>query len=301
MNIETISTEHPAGAASSELLDHPDLWRAGELRRPPETVPSGFAELDAHLPGGGWPRAGLSELLFDTAGIGELRLLLPALRVLSQQMRWIAWVNPPFVPYAPALHAAGIDISRILLIHPKQRSGRQQRKQQHQEALWALERASRSGTCSAVLAWLDERQLSVPDTRRLQLAARQGNTLACLFRPGSAAAMNSMAELRLAVRPVGSGMAESEIAGSEIERSGAEVRICKRRGGWPVEGIRVPIGERRTPDEVREQLSLWRHWRGVFPPAERAQTLEGNSAGRREGGKTAGQALQHQTTRPVTH
>ena len=292
------------GATSKSLLDHPDLWRAGELRRPPETVPSGFAELDAHLPGGGWPRAGLSELLFDTAGIGELRLLLPALRVLSQQMRWIAWVNPPFVPYAPALSAAGIDISRILLIHPKQHNGRQQHKEQrkeqqkkqHKEALWALERASKSGTCSAVLAWLDERQLSVPDTRRLQLAARQGNTLACLFRPGSAVVANSMAELRLTIRPV-----VDQMAASMAERSGAEVTICKRRGGWPVEGIRVRIDDHRSPEEIREQLSLWRHWRGAFPSTGRVQALHEVSTARQDAGKTAGQALSRQTTRPVTH
>jgi cell division inhibitor SulA/protein ImuA len=240
-------------------------------------VPSGFAELDAQLPGGGWPRGGLSELLFDTAGIGELRLLLPALRILSRQMRWIAWVNPPFIPYAPALSAAGIDISRILLIHPRprhsmtqqrhqqQQQKQQQQKQKYKDALWALERASRSGTCSAVLAWLDEGQLTVPDTRRLQLAARQGNTLSCLFRPGSAAAHSSMAELRLAMRP---------LADSTGAMSGAEVSICKRRGGWPVASIPVQFGESRNPAEVHEQLSLWRHWRGAASaPAGRERVL----------------------------
>ncbi|MEZ5550376.1 MAG: translesion DNA synthesis-associated protein ImuA [Pseudomonadales bacterium] len=282
------------------LLDHPDLWRAGDLRRPPETVPSGFAELDAQLPGGGWPRGGLSELLFDTAGIGELRLLLPALRTLSQQMRWIAWVNPPFIPYAPALSAAGIDISRILLIHPRPQQPRQQhaqpqpqqkqqqqkQQQKHKDALWALERASRSGTCSAVLAWLDERQLTVPDTRRLQLAAREGNTLSCLFRPGSAAALPSMAELRLAMRPV---------VGLAGAMSGAEVSICKRRGGWPVASIPVQFGESCSPAEIHEQLSLWRHWRGAASaPAGRERVLHvipSSSSGKKP----------DPARRPVTH
>ena len=125
----------------AQLLDHPALWRAGELKQAPETIPSGFDSLDRHLPGKGLPRAGLCEFMLPTAGIGELRLLLPALRALSHQNRWIAWVNPPFIPYAPALEAAGVDISKILLIHPKN----------HKDALWALERATRSGTCSAAL------------------------------------------------------------------------------------------------------------------------------------------------------
>jgi hypothetical protein len=220
------------------LLDHPELWRAGQLARPADTVSSGFAALDAHLPGGGWPRAGLAEFLLATAGVGELRLLGPLMRTASRtETRWVAWIDPPFVPYAPALEALGVDIRKILLIHPKN----------HREALWALERASRSGTCSLALAWLDERQLKQKDTRRLQIAARQGRTLTCLFRPEAAAAVNSMAELRLQVAPA--------------EPGAMTVDIRKRRGGWPVAGIRVQIGSEIGPAEIREQLSCWRRWR----------------------------------------
>ncbi|MEQ8783444.1 MAG: translesion DNA synthesis-associated protein ImuA [Roseibium album] len=218
------------------LLRHPGLWRAGQLGAAPDAVATGHDGLDAHLPGGGWPAAGLTELLLDTAGVGELRLLLPLLRTLSrEQARWIAWIDPPFVPYAPALEAAGVDISRILLIHPKD----------HDEALWALERASRSGNCSLVLAWPDDRRLKVTDTRRVQLAARQGRTLACLFRPAAAAGVNSMAELRLRLTP-------------RPDR-GVAVDILKRRGGWPVTGLELRISDALQPTDIREQLSLWRH------------------------------------------
>ncbi len=200
-----------------------------------EALSSGFPALDEHLPGRGWPRAGLAELLLDTAGVGELRLLVPLLRALSRsEARWIAWIAPPFVPYAPALEAEGVDIRKILLIHPKT----------HQEALWALERASRSGTCSLALAWLDERRLELKDTRRLQLAARQGRTLTCLFRPAGAAALKSMAELRLQVAPA--------------EPGHVAVSIHKRRGGWPVSNIELCLGDAPGPAEIHEQLSLWR-------------------------------------------
>ncbi len=220
------------------LLRHPELWRAGRPGATPEAIASGHERLDAHLPGGGWPKTGLTELLLDTAGIGELRLLLPLLRALSrQQARWIAWVAPPFVPYPPALEAAGVDVGRILLIHPRS----------HEEALWALERASRSGNCSLTLGWPDERRLKVTDTRRLQLAARQGNTLACLFRPATAADTSSMAELRMRLTP-----------GSDRT---VAVDILKRRGGWPVSGLAVPIDDAPLPVDINEQLSLWRHGR----------------------------------------
>lgn len=233
-----MKTPDTATSRIKKLLHHPDLWRAGQLTQPPDTLSSGFAALDEHLPGCGWPRAGLAEFLLNTTGVGELRLLAPLMRELTRsEHRWVAWINPPFIPYAPALEALGIDVSRILLIHPKT----------HQEALWALERASRSGTCSMTLAWLDERQLHLKDTRRLQMAARQGRTLTCLFRPSEAAAANSMAELRLQMTP--------------DEPGSVALDICKRRGGWPVSGIRLQISEERRPQEIREQLSLWRDQR----------------------------------------
>ena len=233
-----ISTSKISTSKIKKLLHHPDLWRAGQLTQAPDTRSSGFAVLDEHLPGCGWPRAGLAEFLLNTTGVGELRLLAPLMRELTHsEHRWVAWINPPFIPYAPALEALGIDVSRILLIHPKT----------HQEALWALERASRSGTCSMTLAWLDERQLHLKDTRRLQLAARQGRTLTCLFRPSEAAATNSMAELRLQMTPG--------------EPGSVALDIRKRRGGWPVSGIRLQISEERRPQEIREQLSLWRNQR----------------------------------------
>lgn len=232
-------TRRPAGAG---LLRHPELWRAGQLTtQKRRATSSGFPELDAHLPGGGWPEAGLSELLLPTAGIGELKLLMPLLRTLSEQMRWIAWVNAPFVPYAPALEGGGVDTDKVLLIHPKT----------HADSLWALERAARSGTCSLVLAWLDEQQLKLADTRRLQLAAKRGNTLICLFRPAKAALQPSMAELRL----------ELSAGESAAAAGGLSVTVLKRRGGWPVAGLKLAFAMERSRAEIRERLSLWRFWR----------------------------------------
>lgn len=232
------------GPGTAQLLEHPALWRAGALKREVDALSTGFDILDRHLPGGGWPRAGLCELMLPSAGIGELRLLLPALKALSRQNRWIAWVNPPFIPYAPAFAAAGVDIGKILLIHPKT----------HKDALWSLERATRSGTCSAALAWLDERELRTKDTQRLQLAARQGGTLSWLFRPGRARTENSLAELRLAVAP------------DDADRDVLRVSLCKRRGGWPIADLPVSFEQGRRPAEIREQLSLWRQWRSARTP-----------------------------------
>ncbi|GMQ88724.1 MAG: translesion DNA synthesis-associated protein ImuA [Gammaproteobacteria bacterium] len=187
------------------LLQRPDVWRAGQVSATVKAVPSGFAELDAQLAGGGWPRGALTELIMPRQGIGALRLLMPALAQLSQDDRWICWVAPPHIPYAPALVSAGIDLSRVLLVHPKAQ----------QDGLWAVEQSLRSGNCSAVLAWptLEDNVI----LRRLQLAAEAGDALGFLFRSRRYVQRPSPAALRLQLEP--------EIGGS------LSVSILKRRGG----------------------------------------------------------------------
>jgi len=197
------------------LLQHGNLWRAGRTRDDRGgAVPTGFATLDPELPGGGWPRGALTEILFDRDGGGELGLVMPALAALSRQGRWIAWVAPPYVPYAPALVALGMDLSRNLLIHPRRQD----------EALWAVEQALRSGTCGAVLAWprlCDPRAL-----RRLQLAAEAGACLGLLFRPSGVRGQASPAALRIGAGPV------RDTAGQGTR---LQLRIHKRRGGGPAD------------------------------------------------------------------
>ena len=176
--------------AIDQLLAQPGIWRANDqhmatARHANSHIPSGFTSLDAVLPGGGIPSQALTEILHGEHGIGELQLVMPALARLSRGGRWIALIAPPFIPYAPALASRGIDLSRVLIVHPGA---------SHQ-ALWATEQALRLGACGAVLAWpsrCDERSL-----RRLQLAAEQGDSLGLLFRDASAETQRSPAALRL--------------------------------------------------------------------------------------------------------
>jgi hypothetical protein len=195
-------------ATVQALLDDPRVWRArrGDERRP--TLPSGYPELDALLPGGGWPAARLTEIAVERWGSGELALLVPLLVRLSAdeaptERHWIAWISPPFLPYAPALAAAGIDIGRLLLV----RAG------DDAATLWAAEQALRSCSCRLVLAWAG--QAGATGLRRLQLAAEAGGTTLILFRPLAALAAPSAAALRLS------------LAGGQ---DGARLRLRKHRG-----------------------------------------------------------------------
>ncbi|MCX7142063.1 MAG: translesion DNA synthesis-associated protein ImuA [Proteobacteria bacterium] len=177
---------------------HPGIWRGSELARTAcPGIATGFAALDAELPGGGWPCGSLTEILPQHEGIGELRILGPALARLAAQGKCIAWIAPPHLPYAPALAAAGIGLERILIVKTAKDG----------DSLWAAEQALRSAACGGVLAW--PRDIRFPQLRRLQLAAEDGRCLAVLFRPTQAAHEPSPAVLRIALATSAGGLALS--------------------------------------------------------------------------------------------
>ena len=54
---------------------------------PPSIEATGFSALDAALPHRGWPSGTVVELMPTDTGIGELRLLMPALARMTQSER----------------------------------------------------------------------------------------------------------------------------------------------------------------------------------------------------------------------
>jgi len=174
-------------AALAGVLRHPGIWRRRSTLAPTiEAQPSGHAALDALLPGGGWPRGALCEFLVEHDGIGECTLVLPALAALTKARRRVVLVTPPYLPYAPALAAAGIDLQQVVQIDAGTA-----------DTHWSLEQCLRSGCCGAVLGWLP--RVDYRELRRLQLAAEAGGTIGFLFRPLAAANEASPSALRLRI------------------------------------------------------------------------------------------------------
>lgn len=176
---------------------------AGNSERP-AALSTGYAKLDAVLPGGGWPVGAITELMSETDGIGELSLVMPMLVRLTQAGRFIALLAPPYLPYAPAWAQQGVALERLLLVQTNDLAA----------TLWAGEQLLRCADIGAVLAWpatLDDRRL-----RRLQLAAEAGSSCGLLYRPSGAAQTHSPAALRLRLRPATAGL---------------RIDILKARGG----------------------------------------------------------------------
>jgi hypothetical protein len=197
----------------ARLLEHPAIWRGRSAARA-EVLPTGCAAFDACLPGRGWPRTGLIEILVSRFGVGELYLLFPALAALTQRpaARWCVWIAPPLEPYAPALSAHGAVLERMLVVRPSAQRG--------PESLWAFEQTLGSGASDIALAWAT-RSPRARAIRRLQLAAERGKSLGVLFRPLRDARESSAAVLRVAVEPIAHGE----------KADGARVTLLKSRGG----------------------------------------------------------------------
>jgi len=220
------------------LLQRHSVWRGGApSAQGAAAVPTGFQALDEALPGGGWPAGGLVEVFCQGEGIGELQLVLPALARLTRAGQRIAWLAPPYLPYAPALRAAGVRLDLLTVVRAPGR----------RDALWAAEQALRAGAFHALLAWLPQSHYS--ELRRLAVAAQAGPGFALFFRPGQAACESSPAALRLAL-----ASAEGRLA----------VRILKRRGAPVARPLLLPIGRSpagRHPDALD---------RAPLPPAQAA-------------------------------
>jgi len=154
------------------------------------TQPTGYPELDALLPRGGWPTSGLVEVISKYKGIGELQLLMPLLKQRSQQSQSVLWIAPPYPLHGPALAEAGVNIRNSFVI-PSQTSCN--------KALWSIEKALQSSECCLVLAW--QNWLSPRVVRRLQMAAREGQTLGVLFHQRPTPNSPAMLQLELSSVP----------------------------------------------------------------------------------------------------
>ena len=191
------------------VLDRPDIWRGDRFADTAlPAVASGFVDLDRELPGGGWPRGALTELLSDGVGHGEVSLLLPALRQLCTDDGWLVLIAPPYPLHAGALMAAGISLQRLLVIEAGADA-----KSAALESLWAAEQALGSNAPAAVLCW--SARANSKAVRRLQLAASTSHAAAFLMRPAQAARESSAAALRVQVG---------------AQRQGLSIDILKRRG-----------------------------------------------------------------------
>lgn len=157
---------------------HPSHWRASQLARADARCrETGWPTLSAQLPGGGWPQGSLTELLQQQPGIGEMRLLAPALTGVAT--RQLVLITPPHAPQALALAGLGLAPHNIIWI----------RSDRTADTLWAAEHVLRSGSVGALLLW--QNHVRPESLRRLHLSSQQGETLFFLASCGGTGRVTS--------------------------------------------------------------------------------------------------------------
>ena len=208
------------GVTKRTVPEHTNVWRAGELAASSlQTVGTGYAALDQVLPGGGWPKGALTEVLQPQSGWHEWGLVLPALAaaqaVLLGQMTVL--VGAPYAPFGPALGARQFAMQRVFCVNRATNHQNGQLKQGDAPSLlWATREALQCADVCAVLAWLPDARSA--HLRRLQIAAQANNKLLFVFRPLRAQHESSPAPLRL------------RLQGTTLDTGNLLVDVFKRRG-----------------------------------------------------------------------
>jgi len=186
LNPERLNPEqlNPEQKSLEQFINNHSNTLAGKIWRGTQThqiskgkqklVDTGFTELNAALHGSGWPIKSMTELGLSYDGIGELRLLLPALRQLQEHslQKNIILVNPPYLPFAPAWAKEGIQVDRLTIINTNN----------IKDTLWSIEHCISAECCAAVLGWTGRYNINTQELRRLQLATEKSNTWNVLLR-----------------------------------------------------------------------------------------------------------------------
>lgn len=167
-------------------------------------------------------------------GIGELRLVAPALRQLAD--RKIVLIAPPHEPSIIAFAGLGLTPENLIWI-------RSAKSKKSADLFWAAEQVLRSGSCGALLVWSNHTRGET--LRRLNLTAQGGQTLFFTSGPLATAQDASPSPLRLALRPASGGI---------------EFTFIKRRGPQRDTPLLIPLpGHHVVPVElprVRERVKV---------------------------------------------
>ena len=240
-----------AAAAALPVFTHPRVFRVGDWGRggmaaqSGEKIHSGFDALDHELAGGGWDRPGMTEILCNHTGIGELSLLMKGLGCAdnaprpgdAMHMLWVVPHTQVWIPYAPALSQCGIDLRRLAIV----------RTRSSDDALWAAEQGLKSGACRAVLLRMNEPWLNPLSLRRLHQAAMAGNSILWLMRPLEAAQSPSPAATRIVLGPEESGVLRLDMLKRRGLPAGKSIRLATRSLACLMREPRVVRAPAKTP------------------------------------------------------
>lgn len=200
---------------------------AGERRASGPALPFGLAALDDRLADRGLTGAGLHEIAAATAALSDdaaatLFAAGIAARFAAKPGFTMLWALTKFDLYAPGLEQVGLGPERILYVQ-----GRKDK-----DVLALAEDGLRDGSLACVVA--EVRSADMTATRRLQLAAADGNTPILLYRRHRARDRCPLAEPSSAMTRWRIGcMSSAPLPWPGVGRARWSVELVRQRGGLP--------------------------------------------------------------------
>lgn len=188
----------------------------------------GLAAIDGHLPWRGLPRDALHEVIAGDTGAATGFCAALIGRLAGGSGGPVLWCESRHALdsggiYAPGLARFGLDPARLILV----------RARRDDDVLWAMEEGLRCRGLGAVVG--EAREVPLTASRRLQLAAAEGRTMAVLLRPRARAASASAATTRWRVDAAPGP--DGEAPGLGPARWRAEMFRCRSGGprSWNLE------------------------------------------------------------------
>ena len=189
----------PRALAATNVPDRENVARLARQIREMETagrpaeerITSGCPAMDRQLPGGGYARGSMLELLRSHSGSGISSIALMIARQAIVDGKYLVLVDPQRQFYPPALKSLGIPMERVIALQPSN----------HADSIWGLAQVLRCTAVGAVIAEVGTLEDRV--ARKLQLAAEQGGGLGVFIRDARAArAQPSWADVQWLVRSI---------------------------------------------------------------------------------------------------
>jgi protein ImuA len=161
--------------------------REGSPTAAADTFSTGTPALDQLLAANPLRYGMLTEWLSGLARSGAATLSLLCAREACRQGGTLVVIDRRQIFYPPAAAAWGIDLSRLIIVRPRNT----------RDEFWAAVQSLRSPAVAAVWAPID--RLHTRAFRQLQLAAQAGRTLGLLLRPSHVRGQLSWADVQLCV------------------------------------------------------------------------------------------------------
>ena len=178
-------------------------------------VTLGAAEIDDVLPWAGLPRAGVHEI--EGRYGAALGFAVALLTRFVTDHRPALWCFRQTDPYGPGLHFFGLDPNLLIAV----------RAHRPHHVLWVLEEALRARCLSAVLGEIAT--IGRTASRRLQLAARTGNT-PCLLLCRSANVSSTTATTRWRALPANTNKNDDSDTANFLGETRWRVELVRCRG-----------------------------------------------------------------------